>query len=600
MKQDILSFYNEELSYLNKVTSEFSRKHPRIASNLKLGDKHQNDPLINHLIESFSFISATMRMQLQEDNETLAKMLLQQTHPHYLTALPSASLIKLHNHNGLTEKVTIEKLTKLSITQANSNILFSTVYDTDIHPIEINDISFNKDLKCRVGADTGKKLKSFIDIKFSINEEVDLKNIQISKLRLYINTDRQYVPAVYEHLLNKFSHASILTDGTNEDMLELFKIKPVGLSNDENLVPYTSNSHSSYELLGEYFSFPEKYQFVSFEFNDNYQFTHHQFTLRLYTDEYNHEFENLFDRDTLSLNCTPIINLFNTHAEPINYTTEKHEFLVKINPYVDANFYSIYKINHVTLILDSEKSIEISPYFNQSHSSSADIFWHERRCNANDELLNQNGRQDVYISLVDSEGELLQLSNATLQIEVLATNHNHPTKIITEEADITFWHEDQNDISKIEILKSFSKVQYMNDTKTNLWKLLSHLNHGRVPISSRHGNTEWLEELLCLYNCSHTNERENILNSVESIQCTKIIKRHPSSKILGYCQGTLVTICINEEHLLLNEIYLFISVIAIHLKSCCNLNSFVETKLIDEFDKTLAYWPAQAGNKEWI
>jgi type VI secretion system protein ImpG len=598
MKQDLLNLYNEELSYLNKMCVEFSKKHPRIASNLKLGPKHQADPLINHLVESFSFISANIRKQLQDDNEDLAQMLIDRIFPQYLKPVPSASIIKLLPDKNAEKAVTISKGTRIAAEYNNNNLMFNSVYNTEILPLKIINIDYQRNLSRKKNISKTDE-KAYIDIELELNKDVNLETFELSSLQLHINTDAQYTPKVYELLLNKYTQGHIFNN-ENEEAVNKISIKPIGLADNESLVPYDNVNRTSYELVGEYFTFPLKFQFIQLQLENKQKLYQHLIKIRLYVNEYDQELANHIDRDSLLLNCTPIINLYKTKAEPIYYDSEEHEYLIKINPYMKANYYSVYSICSVKLILEDNTSISILPFSHESNDHETQIYWHERRSVANDEILREDGRQNVYISLIDQAGEIAKIENATIHIEVLATNHKLATKLLINNTELSFWEEHTNEVCKIELLHAFSPPNHINEKKSNQWKLLSHLNHSQISLGSNNNNKNWLIEMLSLYNNVYSNECNNILNTIDNIQCKTVNKRHPGSPILGYCQGSVVEITINEEHLLHHEIYQFISILSIHLQKSCMINSFIETKIINLKNETLAYWPAKLGSHQWI
>ena len=76
MKKEILSYYNDELSYLRETATNFAKQHPNVAPNLKI-NKHQiDDPLVARLIESIAFLTARLNHKLDDHGSELSAGML--------------------------------------------------------------------------------------------------------------------------------------------------------------------------------------------------------------------------------------------------------------------------------------------------------------------------------------------------------------------------------------------------------------------------------------------------------------------------------------------------------------------------------------------
>jgi type VI secretion system protein ImpG len=57
-KNNLVYFYERELTYLRKMGLEFARKYPKIASRLELTADQAADPYVERLLEGFAYLSA--------------------------------------------------------------------------------------------------------------------------------------------------------------------------------------------------------------------------------------------------------------------------------------------------------------------------------------------------------------------------------------------------------------------------------------------------------------------------------------------------------------------------------------------------------------
>ena len=58
MLDELLPYYENELTYLRRLSKEFASKYPKIASRLQMEGEVCEDPHVERLIESFSFLTA--------------------------------------------------------------------------------------------------------------------------------------------------------------------------------------------------------------------------------------------------------------------------------------------------------------------------------------------------------------------------------------------------------------------------------------------------------------------------------------------------------------------------------------------------------------
>ena len=55
MRDELLEYYQRELTYLRQMGAEFSEKYPKVSSRLLLEPYRREDPHGERLIESFAF-----------------------------------------------------------------------------------------------------------------------------------------------------------------------------------------------------------------------------------------------------------------------------------------------------------------------------------------------------------------------------------------------------------------------------------------------------------------------------------------------------------------------------------------------------------------
>ena len=59
MRDEMLGYYERELTFLRQMGSEFSDKYPKIAGRLLLEQNQCEDPHVERMIEAFAFLAST-------------------------------------------------------------------------------------------------------------------------------------------------------------------------------------------------------------------------------------------------------------------------------------------------------------------------------------------------------------------------------------------------------------------------------------------------------------------------------------------------------------------------------------------------------------
>ena len=94
MGDELLSYYNRELSFLRRLGGEFAETHPKIAGRLQLTADSAEDPHVERLIEAFAYLTARIRCKLDDDFPEITAAFLNVLYPHYLAPIPSMAIAR--------------------------------------------------------------------------------------------------------------------------------------------------------------------------------------------------------------------------------------------------------------------------------------------------------------------------------------------------------------------------------------------------------------------------------------------------------------------------------------------------------------------------
>jgi type VI secretion system protein ImpG len=94
MADDLLVYYERELSFLRQMGAEFAAKYPKIASRLLLEADRSEDPHVERLLQAFAFLAARIHHKLDDELPEITDALLGVLYPHYLAPIPSMSIVQ--------------------------------------------------------------------------------------------------------------------------------------------------------------------------------------------------------------------------------------------------------------------------------------------------------------------------------------------------------------------------------------------------------------------------------------------------------------------------------------------------------------------------
>ena len=89
MADDLITYYERELSFLRQMGAEFAAKYPKIAARLLLEADASEDPHVERLIQAFAFLAARVHHKIDDDFPEVTEALLNVLYPHYLAPIPS-------------------------------------------------------------------------------------------------------------------------------------------------------------------------------------------------------------------------------------------------------------------------------------------------------------------------------------------------------------------------------------------------------------------------------------------------------------------------------------------------------------------------------
>jgi type VI secretion system protein ImpG len=597
MSDDILHYYEQELTFIREMGAEFARKYPKIAGRLLLEPDKCEDPHTERLIEAFAFLCGRIHKKIDDDFPEITESLLNIIYPHYINPIPSMSVVKFEATKTIPPTgYRIEK-NKLLFSKPVSGVpcQFVTTYPVMLWPVEVVSAGL-KDPKKPV-----KRSQQALVLQLKTFNKLSLSQIGWEKLRFFLNGPGQHTFHLYELLFNNACHVEI--ESTNRrgeaEVISLTPddMEPVGFSPDEMMIPYSRRSFPGYILLFEYFCFPEKFLF--FDLNGLGRIKHRDLgdTLEIwiYLDRAA-KTNLLLNTDTFCLHAAPTVNLFTRIAEPIRVEQRKNEYHV-VPDIRRTKATEVFSIDSViaSSAATGEKEIEMKPFYSIRHHLADEeerdkgAFWHVQR-----RLSGRKGDEgtEVFLSFTDWNFKPADPGVETLTIHVTCTNRDLPARLPFGDPLGDFEMEVAAPVSRITCL-----IKPMLPRRPSLagalqWRLISHLSLNYLSLVE--GGEEVMKEILKLYDFDNSPATRQQIQGIVSLRSEHVTKRIGHS----FCRGVKVTMMFDEDKFVGTGLYLFACVLERFLGQYVSVNSFSQlTARTLQRKEVLKKWPPRSGNR---
>jgi type VI secretion system protein ImpG len=578
-------YFQDELVYLRELGREFAAAYPALAP--MLADRG-GDPDVERLLEGVAFLTGRIRQKLDDEIPEVIHGIASLLFPHLIRPLPSATILEITPIPGvLRERVVVPTGAEFaSIEVDGTSCRFRSAWPCELVPWTIDDVRL----------ELLPRGKEQLRVAFHSMSELPIAQFVPEKTRLYLAGDHRSQLALlmwmHEHLEDVV--LILPAKGTPREVsLGRAAVTFAGFAEEEALLPFGRASFPGFRLLEEYYVLPQKFAFVDVAWTrlaETIDKDGSSFVLAFRFDTPFKDAPGMMG-DAVKLHCVPIINIFETSAEPIRLNVARERFLVRPAG-LPPGHAEVYAISGVRAIrTGNAERHEIASFYDFSHAeNSTDV---ERTFYTVHLEPSVVEGVDVLLSFGTPEDAGRLPEADVVSVDLLATNGKLASTLRAGEIRVP------TPTSPVATFKNLLAVtQHVSPPlgRELQWRVVAHSAMGLRSLAER----DVLRAALDVYNLHALVDRQAARANELRVAAIQDVRVAPSERLVrgSLVRGVAIDVDVDEGGFAGDgDLYLFSAVLDRMFASYVSLNSFSKTTITGTNSKIRFAWPPQAGNQ---
>jgi len=616
-----LEYYNEELQYLREVGEVFARENPKVAGRLGLESFECADPYVERLLEGVAFLTARVRMKLDDEFPNFTQSLVETIYPHYLCPTPAMTMVQFQpdfSEPALDQGVVVPKDTVLRTGGGvgdDYSCQFRTGHDVTLWPVQLIDAEYYTREISSLGLPDRRDMAAGIRLRLKTMGGQLFSDIDLNRLTVYIRGGGDVGARLYESI---FSHGvGVVMRPAGEKVpwqrtLSAERIRQVGFGDGEYLLPYGSRSFQGYRLLHEYFAFPQRYMFFEIgglgKYMPNAVST--ELDIFILLKQGDPRLENEVGPANFVLNCTPAINLFPMEPDRVDVSDTRSRFHV-VGDRTRPLDYEVYQVNQIlgygTQMGDKQV---FEPFYSaKGYDTESRAYFTTYRLprRLSERELNHGARtgyagSEVYVSLVDANAAPYRPDIRQLALRTLCTNRDLPLLMQTGSTNSDFVMDANAPVEGVRVVAGPTAPRASLAEGPYTWRVINHLSLNYLSLmDTEEGDAAAsLRELLSLYGSVSDPGTRKQINSLRHVQSAPITRRVHGPGQIAFARGLEILVTMEEEATEGAGSFLLGAVLERFFAKHVSLNSFTETVIRTEEQGELKRWQARMGQRKLV
>jgi type VI secretion system protein ImpG len=576
-------YYQDELRYLREMGREFAQQHPEVAPLLL---EAGSDPSVERLLEGFAFLTARIREKLDDELPEFTIALLEAMLPHLLRPVPSLTILQLQPLAKAFNEITRVPRGAVvdSLPVDGTRCRFTTTAPLEVVPLKVESVALRNEAPPR------------LIVRLGLLQGTSVARLGLTRLRLHLGGDEMVARQLLACFGAYLKELRVEVESANGERRSLTlppgSLRVAGFAADEAVLADEASGYRGFNVLHEYFAFPEKFLFVEIRGLDRVPLLAGaaHFSLVVVLDRLPEGMPTPTPEHLL-LNCVPAVNRFAHDADPIRVDHEAVEYRIRPEGRERTHF-DIYDVTSVTGVgAAGEQERVFQPLFHYAaRMGLTQDFYAVRPHPA------LGGRlTDHFVSLVQVAGAAA--TPLTLSLRLRCTNATLPEAL--GPGDIATHGEGIPAGLKVRNLTKPSAPIPAPLGDDLHWRLLGHLN---VNLSSLAG-VEALRGLLATYNFAARHNRKELqafsrlLDGIRSVVTRREKRLFDGAMITGVA----VEVGLDEDHFAsTGDLYLFGCVLDELFSQFVSLNAFKRLTVRGTRYGEIFAWPARIGHRQLL
>lgn len=592
----LLPYYEQELGFLRRYAREFAERYPRIAGKLQMGGEVCEDPHVERMIESFALLNARVAKRLDDDYPEFTEALFEVLYPHYLRPFPSCSIARMDigaSAAQLGAATVVARGTRLTTRPVRgAACTFRTAYPVTIAPLALSAARFHPIIDAPEAARVPVQATSSIAIVLDgLSAQVTIAQLRLSSLRVFIDGEPSFCAALRDALFLRGVCAYAEADGDGRWVpLARIPVRPAGFEEDEALIDFPARSHGAYRLLTEYFCFPEKFNFFDIDLGavcaaltarpGARTITLHLALAGVRTDSDTARILGTLSGANMLLGCTPVVNLFRQHGEPIRLTHTSASYPVLADAR-RAYAFEVQQIEAVRLVRQTpqgESVVEFRPFYSLRHGQVPEKNGHYWIVRRDAMLAEKSPGYETQIALVDIDFDPAEVETDTLSLELTCTNRDLPSLLPYGVPGGDLFLEGGAGGTAIAFLRKPTPAWRFESGRGAHWRLISQLSLNHLSLSG--SGIEALREVFALYDLPRSPSSQRQIGGVVAVEHKPTTAWLAGNPFACMVRGIEVRLTLDEEAFVGSGIDAFAHVIDRFLGLYVHANSFTQLVIV--------------------
>lgn len=335
-----LRYFDEAMRYLHATSREFAEAHPDAARRLGMLEREPEEGPVRAIYEAFAFLQAQLRSKLDDGLPEVTDPLIDNLYEHAGRPIPSLSILECTPQRGIGTDSGHVPAGAVVLSAPVGTDAVQCVFRTT-QPVKLLPLSV-EDAHVAVRADG----RTVVSLTFGLRLDGQRERPDLSRIRLYLDGDRAAAAALYVALTRQVAAIDLRLPSVRDGELQRLhgvNFEAAGFGPSTRLWP-VGNAQRDRQLdreqtMLEYAAFPQKFHFVDLCGFDAAALPIGE-TQMTFEVELNGRISDgrQVGRNSFRLFCTPVINLFEVDAPPLQPVDRyDREHRVRMPPALDEH-----------------------------------------------------------------------------------------------------------------------------------------------------------------------------------------------------------------------------------------------------------------------